>query len=427
MEYKRHRSDGDSDDNDPRKKRPRTNEIKFGDGDQVRFDVHSNGMEKWEIGAALHPKNFPEFSSNNTFSFSSTAANVPRLIVIEDEYGNQTINQEDPRLRADWSLNTGGRPGWFSSRDLLEDEGKNSSHFPSFIRPNGSGGSITMSRYMQQLRAVDEQLTAEHKERKQTHEVRLRSDVKVNPNRSQKSKGEQTYDAVINMYHRIAAANGFQLEAMQEEFLEEFVAACAPLIYGEEEWITQQIKWKQKHNRTKIHRQVFCLTPRRFGKTTSVQLFVLALALVVPGIRIVILSQNGRTSRALLDLCSSSVRLLEDEEGVKGGYAKRKVASQTAETISFLSDDDSKLKLTADERRRRPNRSTIVACPSTANGTYSLFLSLFHFFGRSSSLQQQQPKRKKLKKIKVCKVFHSFNYFSNRSVYNLCVISISLV
>ncbi len=234
----------------------------------------------------------------------------------------------------------------------------------------GSGPAKTFLD--KQTDALLDAYTKYETDRNAKERVRTHAEIVSAPSVSRISEGEKRYQRVKRMVIALAKASGFILEPTQEEFINEFIASCAPIIYGDD-WHSERHNWKKKHKRTKIHQQVFCLTPRRFGKTTSVTLFVTAMILVIPDIRIVVLSQNGRTSRALLELCGNLIGRYNDNNDVdyKGtSYAKRKIATQTSDSLSVISDEDMKLNLSADAKRRRPMRSTIVACPSTANGMY---------------------------------------------------------
>jgi len=56
-----------------------------------------------------------------------------------------------------------------------------------------------------------------------------------------------------------------------------------------------------------IRQQCLCMTPRRFGKTVAVGMFVGAMALVVPGCEQAIFSTGRRASNKLLELVSQLV------------------------------------------------------------------------------------------------------------------------
>ena len=87
----------------------------------------------------------------------------------------------------------------------------------------------------------------------------------------------------------------------QKIFHEAFLHACIPIIYGDE-WEKDRVAILRYHGISKISQEVMCMTPRRWGKTWSVAMFVAAMAVTVPGLRILIFSTGGRASGSLMEL-----------------------------------------------------------------------------------------------------------------------------
>ena len=93
----------------------------------------------------------------------------------------------------------------------------------------------------------------------------------------------------------------------QRRFHESFLNACVRFLYSHDtvppdyRAIMDDNKWDD------IRQQCLCMTPRRFGKTVAVGMFVGAMALVVPGCEQAIFSTGRRASGKLLELVTQLV------------------------------------------------------------------------------------------------------------------------
>ena len=87
----------------------------------------------------------------------------------------------------------------------------------------------------------------------------------------------------------------------QKEFHEEFLRAVAPGLYGPSFEIEYQRILKQ-NGWTHVNPQAMVITPRRWGKTYCVGMFVAAYALAVPGETQSIFSTSARISQMMLEL-----------------------------------------------------------------------------------------------------------------------------
>lgn len=94
---------------------------------------------------------------------------------------------------------------------------------------------------------------------------------------------------------------GWQRSAMQKMFHRNFMQAVCLHLYRDDPDIDMNkiMKMNQFDN---LKQQVLCLTPRRFGKTTSVAMFVAAYCLTVPRSEQCIFSTGRRASQKLLEL-----------------------------------------------------------------------------------------------------------------------------
>jgi len=88
--------------------------------------------------------------------------------------------------------------------------------------------------------------------------------------------------------------------ADQKAFHEMFIEAALPHIYGKSVWpmVAQRVLRRMRLER--IRSEVLILTPRRWGKTTSVAMFVAAMALEVPGVTQAVYSTGKRASGGVM-------------------------------------------------------------------------------------------------------------------------------
>ena len=84
--------------------------------------------------------------------------------------------------------------------------------------------------------------------------------------------------AFIRKY--LDSIEGYERSEMQKTFHERFLQSVALHIYREDVDIDMD-QIKQMNDWDNLKQQVLCLTPRRFGKTTAVSMFVGAYALAV--------------------------------------------------------------------------------------------------------------------------------------------------
>lgn len=165
---------------------------------------------------------------------------------------------------------------------------------------------------------------------------------------------------------KIQASAGIMFEPMQREFFREFAIACGPAMFGEH-WPSVQLEFMMHFGLARHSQNVLAVTPRRFGKTWIVCMFVLAFLLVNPRKRVVIIGQTKRTSVLLLKLMKSFLSNNQDW--------KRRIASDSTDHLSILPEGLE--SLSAKDRKNHPELSTVYALPSTADGTSFPFLQCF--------------------------------------------------
>lgn len=93
----------------------------------------------------------------------------------------------------------------------------------------------------------------------------------------------------------------------QRRFHESFLNACVRFLYSQDTVPPDYRTIMDDNGWEDIRQQCLCMTPRRFGKTVAVGMFVGALALVVPGCEQAIFSTGRRASNKLLELVAQLV------------------------------------------------------------------------------------------------------------------------
>ena len=88
----------------------------------------------------------------------------------------------------------------------------------------------------------------------------------------------------------------------QRRFHESFLNACVRFLYSHDSSPPDFREIMDENGWTDIRQQCLCMTPRRFGKTVAVGMFVAAVALVVPASEQAIFSTGRRASGKLLEL-----------------------------------------------------------------------------------------------------------------------------
>ena len=111
----------------------------------------------------------------------------------------------------------------------------------------------------------------------------------------------------------------------QRKFHEAFLNSCVRFLYSHDASPPDFREIMEKNNWVDIRQQCLCMTPRRFGKTVAVGMFVAALALVVPASDQAIFSTGRRASSKLLELVA---KLIAE---VPGG--SERIAKSNQETV----------------------------------------------------------------------------------------------
>jgi len=120
--------------------------------------------------------------------------------------------------------------------------------------------------------------------------------------------------AKIRMY--LDHIKGYDRSEMQKQFHESFLQAVALHLYKDDPDIDMD-KIKRTNEWPNLKQQVLCLTPRRFGKTTAVAMFVAAYFLSVEKASLCIFSTGKRASDSMLDKIHEFVKLIDEDLGTQ--------------------------------------------------------------------------------------------------------------
>lgn len=146
--------------------------------------------------------------------------------------------------------------------------------------------------------------------------LRDRDEVCINPDTHKGCPG----DLRLNRLNYYLNNLGVQRSPDQQLFHKHFTRAVLPKIYGAEEWNRESVRVMMGLKITKIRYEVTAITPRRWGKTWSVALFVLALMLAVPGIRVCVFSTGKRASGSLMEIM---LQFMGNVDGLKDRIVKQ--------------------------------------------------------------------------------------------------------
>jgi len=170
----------------------------------------------------------------------------------------------------------------------------------------------------------------------------------VNPVESTKSY--VTGRERLNIIRQILDSFGLERSDMQKTFHEDMIGACAKLIF-KDDLLAELDDLLLELGVDELMQQFMAITPRRFGKTYSVAMFVVALMFGVEGIEQAIFSTGRRASQKLIELvyrfmckipgmCESIIKHNVETIWIQGPYGKddvRKVFSYPSNVrISYL-------------------------------------------------------------------------------------------
>lgn len=100
---------------------------------------------------------------------------------------------------------------------------------------------------------------------------------------------------------------GFERSKMQRQFHESFLQATCLHLYSEDPDVDME-KIMRTNGWSDLRQSVLCLTPRRFGKTTAVAMFLAAYCLCVSNSEQSVFSTGRRASQKLLELVRDMIK-----------------------------------------------------------------------------------------------------------------------
>lgn len=146
--------------------------------------------------------------------------------------------------------------------------------------------------------------------------------------------GRQRY----NKARKALGSFGLNPSPMQKVFFNNMFGACAQLIF-KDDLETERDDFMLELGITRLQPQFMAITPRRFGKTYSVAMFVVAMACGVENLEQAIFSTGRRASSKLLDLIYSFI--------CKIPGMKEKITRHNVETIHLQFGDNDIRKISS--------------------------------------------------------------------------------
>lgn len=107
---------------------------------------------------------------------------------------------------------------------------------------------------------------------------------------------------------------GYDRSEMQKQFHESFLQAVALHLYKDDPEVDMD-KIMSMNEWPNLKQQCLCLTPRRFGKTTAVAMFVASYFLSVEKAQLCIFSTGKRASDGMLDKVHEFIKLIDEQLG----------------------------------------------------------------------------------------------------------------
>ena len=140
-----------------------------------------------------------------------------------------------------------------------------------------------------------------------THYEAVTNQVKT----KQKNYGDVRLASIRKLLDHV---KGYDRSEMQKQFHESFLQAVALHLYKDDPEVDMD-KIKSMNEWPNLKQQCLCLTPRRFGKTTAVAMFVAAYFLSVEKAQLCIFSTGRRASDAMLAKIHEFIKLIDEEMG----------------------------------------------------------------------------------------------------------------
>ena len=237
--------------------------------------------------------------------------------------------------------------------------------------------STAVSRIQSQLNNLTldlkEKVVATHTERKNRNRLRSFNDyyMDVSTSGMEATSGDER----LALIERTFMSYSIKPWSEQRRFLDNFVNAILPQIYGDE-WDGAMSRVLRARRLNSVWPEVMINAPRQIGKTTCVALWVATVLLCVPGIEIAIFSTGSRASENVLNMVTS---FIQEIDGASRRIVKRSsVALFVAQRA--LPEGVSMMSEVAQQLQRDPTTSRLMSFPDNPKGMYIFFFCFFFAF-----------------------------------------------
>eukprot|EP00854_Cymbomonas_tetramitiformis_P000187 gene189-327_t len=168
------------------------------------------------------------------------------------------------------------------------------------MTPVSSGDSMLYACVERTLKALLEERTSQNSNRK-----RLLLESKVDAFKRKLSRADADREVLGDRYlkdvHTCLDSFGMERTNSQKQFHKAFLGATLAHIYGAVDFERHRTRILAQNNLSDPSFEVLVVTPRRWGKTTSVAMFVAALLLSVADMWVSVFSTGQRASSSLLE------------------------------------------------------------------------------------------------------------------------------
>lgn len=212
--------------------------------------------------------------------------------------------------------------------------------------------SITLNDYTSFFRHVHETISAEVLAQSHRRVLKRKHDTILSgAAESSSERDELRGDKEMKLLCKTLDEMGYERTLTQKQFHQNFIGASLHSIYGED-FYRYQARILAEHGLDEARTEILVCTPRRFGKTTSVSLFVAAMLWSVSEAWISVFSTGQRASTMLLDLTFKMIMKMPE--------ARSRILKKNQEEL-FIRDPDP---------TKPPRR--LFSYPSSVGGTCHL-------------------------------------------------------
>ena len=235
---------------------------------------------------------------------------------------------------------------------------------------------MSSNYFLSQTRKGRVYYLANERQRKELSSMRRREDISTDPMRKlRQTPGDVRYRNLLDRLDNFMLSSGERMERspVQKMFHRWFIQACLPWIYGIY-WEACAQRVLKQHQLKRCYQEVFCITPRRFGKTLSMSTFSTALQIEICPIKIAVFSVGSRNSKLMMGMVRKFIS--QDEN------ASARICIQNDECLALASVivNKSKRKTGMDAKQtgaNAPEMSEFYAFPATVDGTsFSIIILL---------------------------------------------------